>query len=98
MAKINIGQNNSFMCSQVDSFTPENGAIHTGSPSQSYKKCNNVPPSEVIANPMSCQRLIDIDIISPDNILYEYYIYGDALLYYKKAPSICLALLSLSLN
>ena len=29
---------------------PENGAIHMGFPSHSYKKCNNVPPSYEIVN------------------------------------------------
>ena len=65
IAKMNIGQKSSFMCSQVDSFTPENGAIHTACPSQSYKKCNNVPPSDVIAKPISCQSPIDRFIRSP---------------------------------
>ena len=61
------------MCSHVDSFTPEKGAIHIASPSQSYKKCNIVPTKEVTAKPISCQSPIDRFIHSPpqiDNIVY----------------------------
>ena len=43
------------MCSQVDSFTPENGAIHAAFPSHSYRKCKIVPPSDVTAKPINCQ-------------------------------------------
>ena len=69
MAKINIGQNSSFICSHVDSFTPENGAIHAAFPSQSYKKCKTVPPSEVMAKPKSWEIPIDRFINSPINVL-----------------------------
>ena len=65
MAKRNIGQKSNFICSQVDSFTPEKGAIHTASPNQSYKKCRIVPPSDVTANPISCQSPIDLSFIIP---------------------------------
>jgi hypothetical protein len=66
-----MGQNSSFMCSQVDSFTPENGAIQAFPPSQSYKKCNTVPPSEVDANPISCQSPIDL-FIKPPSVFIKY--------------------------
>ena len=65
IANKNIGQNSSFICSHVDSFTPENGAIHTASPSQSYKKCNSVPPSTVTANPKNCQTPTERFIFLP---------------------------------
>jgi hypothetical protein len=42
---------------------PEKGATHKASPSQSYKKCSNVPSNEVTANPISCQSPIDRFII-----------------------------------
>ena len=65
IAKMNIGQKSSFMCSQVDSFTPENGATIIDSFVQSYKKCKTVPTSDVTAKPMSCHKLIDFFKISP---------------------------------
>ena len=57
-----MGQNNNFICSQVDSLIPEKGAIHAEFPSQSYKKCNKVPPSDVKEKPASCQIPIDLFI------------------------------------
>ena len=81
-AEISIGQNNSFICSQVDSFTPESGAIHAAFPSQSYKKCKIVPPREVTAKPNSCQSPIERSFMfSPSRILCS-------ILYSKKRVNI----------
>ena len=68
---MNIGQKSSFMCSHVDSLTPENGATKTDSSSQSYKKCNNVPPNDVIAKPISCHNPIDFFIEPPINVFIK---------------------------
>jgi hypothetical protein len=65
IAKINIGQNKIFICSQVDSFTLEKGAIKLASPNQSYKKCKSVPKTEVKINPKNCQSFIERFIVSP---------------------------------
>ena len=62
IAKTNMGQNNSFICSHVDSFTPEKGAISTELFSQSYRKCNTVPANDVTAKPKNCHKPIDLFI------------------------------------
>ena len=59
------GQNSSFMCSQVDSFTPEKGATRMLPPVQSYKKCRSVPPKVTAANPAACQRIDRCFIVPP---------------------------------
>jgi len=60
-----MGQNRSFMCSQVDSLTPENGAAKTDLPVQSNKKWRIVPTSAVMEKPISSQRWMDRFIGSP---------------------------------
>ena len=65
IAKMNIGQKSNFICSHVDSFTPENGATSIDLPVQSYRKCKIVPASDVTAKPISCHKLIDFFKISP---------------------------------
>jgi hypothetical protein len=64
-ANINVGKNNIFICSNVDSLTLEKGATHIAFPSQSYKKCNNVPARTVKANPHNCHKPTDLFIIPP---------------------------------
>ncbi len=59
---MNMGKNKSFMCSHVDSFTPEKDATKVNSPVHSYKKCSSVPPNDVTAKPISCQSPIDLFI------------------------------------
>ena len=69
---MSMGKKSSFICSHVDSFTPEKGAIHTASPSHSYRKCKSVPPSEVAAKPINCQRPIDRFIKPPVNFFVSF--------------------------
>ena len=57
-AKKNIGKKSSFICSQVDSLTPEIRAMSGLCPSQSYKKWSRTPKIPVIINPSHCQRLM----------------------------------------
>ena len=71
--KVSIGQNRSFICSKVDSLTPENGAIHKGSPSQSYKKCKSVPKSDVKEKPNSCHIPTDRFIKTSQMLIYKLY-------------------------
>lgn len=59
------GQNSSFICSQVDSLTPEKGATRMLPPVQSYKKCRIVPPKVTAANPAACQRIDRCFIVPP---------------------------------
>ena len=58
-----IGQKRSFICSQVDSFTPEKGAIHIALSSHSYRKWSRVPKNDVRAKPNSSQVQIVLFII-----------------------------------
>ena len=66
-----MGQNKSFICSQVDSLMLEKGATQELSSSQSYKKCNTVPETEVSAKPISCDKEIDRFIKSPTKMLFK---------------------------
>ena len=70
-AKRSIGQKSSFICSQVDSFTPENAATKSDFPVKSYKKCKTVPRSDVTPKPTSCQRPIDFFINFTPNAFYD---------------------------
>ena len=69
-AKRTIGQKKrSFICSHVDSFTPENGAIQAAPPSQSYAKCKSVPINDVSAKPKNCHNQTDLFIYYSDYFL-----------------------------
>ena len=71
---MNIGKNNSFVCSQVDSFTPEKRAIKEFSPLQSYAKWSRTPKTDVKTKPQNCQRdkLFFISKTSPFDLAMEY--------------------------
>ena len=78
-----MGQKRSFICSQVDSFTPEKGAIHKASPSQSYKKCNSVPKSDVTEKPKSSESPKDRFIAHLIYGFFGYYIPKGKILYVR---------------
>ena len=53
-AKISMGKNRIFICSQVDSLMAEMGA-KIPKPVQSYRKCKIVPKAVANVNPPNCQ-------------------------------------------
>ena len=65
IAYIKSGKNNSFICSNVDSFTPENGAASMLFPVASYRKCKRTPKREVSANPKIPNKKAERFIIYP---------------------------------
>ena len=58
-AKRSVGQKSSFICSKVDSFTPEKGATRGEKDVHSYKKCKRTPPRDATKKPDACQSRTD---------------------------------------